>query len=85
MKDITKKQYDRLIRLKQMYDRLATLQEDYYQNSIEILGCEEDNGWFVDYFYNSSGKLDDLLNKLEIAVDDNFVGDRDHEHDGGIL
>jgi len=86
MKNITKKQYDRLIHLKEMSDHLATMQDEYYKQSTEILECEYSNGWIIDYFYNSNGSLNDLLSILDVVIDkDMFVGDSDHEHDDRIL
>jgi len=67
--EISKLDYDKLIRNKKLSDNLKEIQEDYYQKVVEILQCEDGNGWLVDYFYNDNVDIDMLLEKLNIDVE----------------
>jgi hypothetical protein len=70
MKTITKSEYTRLVHLKELIDVLGKAQEDYYQESVKILDCTDDNGWMVDYFFNDNMDINKLFEVLNVSVEE---------------
>ena len=69
MKIISKSEYDIITLNKKLSDGLEKTQENYYQELVKILGCKENNGWLVDYFFNDNVDIEMLLHKLNISVE----------------
>ena len=80
MKTISQLNLEKLKYLKNYANVLMEDLENTYQEVIRILGCEEDNGWVVDCFYNDTSTLEFMLDQINVEVNDAFVGDSDHEH-----
>jgi len=80
MKTISQLNLEKIRHLKRYCDVLREDIENEYQEVVKILGCDDGNGWLVDYFYNDTTGLEALLAELDIEVNKEFTGDSDHEH-----
>jgi hypothetical protein len=70
MKIISKQEYDIIKINKMLSNRLEKIQEEYYQEIISVLGCKDDNGWLVDYFFNDNVDIDKLVEMLDVEIKD---------------
>jgi hypothetical protein len=66
---ISKSEYDTIIYNKKLSDALGQIQEDYYQQIVKILQCEDSNGWLVDYFFNDNVDIDTLFSHEGLEIE----------------